>query len=137
MVERSQTGWLPQMYEPLHKLREKVKDWFAPKADGAVVEDGYEISLELPGVPADNVEILVQDGMLAIQGEKQFEREEQGRTFFFCEREYGAFQRSFRLPTDASTDGIDAVFKNGVLTLKIPKVRAVAADSRRVAIRTE
>ena len=138
MVERSHTaGWLPQIYEPLRKLRDRVADWFAPKADGAMAEDGYEISLELPGVLADNVQILIQDATLTIQGEKQFDREEQGRTYFFSEREYGAFQRSFRMPPDASTEQIDAVFKNGVLAIRIPKVRAVPANSRRIAIRTE
>jgi len=138
MVERSHTaGWVPQAYAPLRRLSEKIADWFAPKADAAMAEDGYEITLELPGVAADDIQVLVQDGMLTVQGEKRFDREEVGWTYFFSEREFGAFQRSFRLPPDAVGDRIDAVFKNGVLTVRIPKLQAAADNSRHVTVRTE
>jgi HSP20 family protein len=61
-----------------------------------------------------------------------------GRTYFFSEREYGAFQRSFRLPPDAAADRIDAAFKNGVLNVRIPKLQpATLADTRKVQVRTE
>ena len=139
MVERSHTaGWLPQAYAPLRRLGEKVAEWFAPKADAAMAEDCYDISLELPGVAAGDIDVMVQDGSLTIQGEKRFEHEEVGRTYFFSEREYGAFQRSFRLPPDAAADRIDAALKNGVLNVRIPKLQpATMADSRKVQVRTE
>jgi len=138
MVERSHTaGWFPQAYAPLRRLGEKVAEWFAPKADAAIAEDCYEISLELPGVAATDIDVTVQDGSLTIQGEKRFDHEEAGRTYFFSEREYGAFQRSFRLPPDAAADHIDAMFKNGVLSVRIPKLQPAAADSRKVQVRTE
>jgi HSP20 family protein len=138
MVERSHTaGWLPQTYAPLRKLGEKVAEWFAPKADAALGEDAYEISLELPGVAAGDIEVTVQDGSLTIQGEKRFEHEETSRAYFFSEREYGAFQRSFRLPPDAAGDRIDAAFKNGVLTIKIPKLQPAEGDSRKILVRAE
>ena len=139
MVERSHTaGWLPpQIYAPLSKIGEKVADWFAPKAEGAVAEDFYEISLELPGVAAADIAVAVQDGALTVQGEKRLEQEESGRSYFFSEREYGAFQRSFRLPPDAAKDQVDAAFKNGVLTVRIGKQRPGAGEAQRVPIRTE
>jgi HSP20 family protein len=138
MVERSHTaGWLPQAYAPLRRLGEKVADWFAPKADAAMGEDCYEISLELPGVAATDIDVMVQEGSLTIQGEKRLDRDEMGRTYFFSEREYGAFQRSFRLPPDAAGDRIDAAFKNGVLSIRIPTLHPTAADSRKVLVRTE
>ncbi|KAB2912363.1 MAG: Hsp20/alpha crystallin family protein [Hyphomicrobiaceae bacterium] len=138
MVERSHTaGLLPNIYGPLRKLGEKVADWFAPKADAAVAPDFYEISLELPGVSPDEIEVSVQDETLTVQGEKHFEREEQGKSYFFSEREYGAFQRSFRLPPDASADRVDAAFRNGVLTITIPKLRAAQQDIRKVVVRAE
>jgi HSP20 family protein len=80
---------------------------------------------------------MIQDGSLTIQGEKRFDHEEMGRTYFFSEREYGAFQRSFRLPPDAASDRIDAAFKNGVLSVRIPKLQPTTADSRKVLVRTE
>ena len=110
---------------------------FAPKADAALGEDIYEISLELPGVAAGDIEVTVQDGSLTIQGEKRFEHEETGRAYFFSEREYGAFQRSFRLPPDAAGDRIDAAFKNGVLIIKIPKLQPAEGDSRKILVRAE
>jgi HSP20 family protein len=139
MVERSHTaGWLPQAYAPLRRLGEKVAEWFAPKADAAMAEDCYEISLELPGVAGSDIDVMVQDGSLTVQGEKRFEHEEAGRSYFFSEREYGAFQRSFRLPPDAAAERIDAAFKNGVLNVRIPKLQpATLADSRKVQVRTE
>jgi HSP20 family molecular chaperone IbpA len=98
----------------------------------------YEISLELPGVAGSDIDVMVQDGSLTVQGEKRFEHEEAGRTYFFSEREYGAFQRSFRLPPDVATDRIDAAFKHGVLNVRIPKLQpATLADSRKVQVRTE
>lgn len=138
MVERSHTaGFLPQMYEPVRKIGEKVADWFAPKADAALGADCYEIRLELPGVSADDIDVSVQDGNLTIQGQKSFDREEAGWTYFFSEREYGAFQRSFRLPPDVASDRIDAAFRSGVLVVRIPKLQATARDSRKVAVRSE
>ena len=138
MVERSHTaGWLPQAYAPLRRFGEKVAEWFAPKADAAMGEDCYEISLELPGVAATDIDVMVQDGSLTIQGQKRFDRDEMGRTYFLSEREYGAFQRSFRLPPDAAGDRIDAAFKNGVLSVRISKLQPTAADSRKVLVRTE
>jgi HSP20 family protein len=138
MVERSHTaGWLPQVYGPLRQMRDKIADWFAPKADGAMTEDSYGISMELPGVAVDDVQIVVQDGTLTVQGEKRLDHTESGQTYFFSEREYGAFQRSFRLPPDAAGDRIDAVFKNGVLEVRIPKLQPDRGDGRRVSIRTE
>jgi HSP20 family protein len=73
MVERSHTaGWLPQgyaqVYAPLNRPPEKVADWFAPKADAGMGEDAYEITLELPGVAVDDLQVLVQDGTLTVQG---------------------------------------------------------------------
>jgi HSP20 family protein len=157
MVERSHTaGWLPQgyaqayapqgyapqayppqAYAPANRPSDRGGDWFAPKADAGMAEDAYEVTLELPGVAPDDVQLTVQDGAITVQGRKHAGREEGGWTYFFSEREFGAFQRSFRLPPDAAPDGIEAVFKNGILSVRIPKVGAAARDSRRVAIRTE
>ena len=138
MVERSQTGgWMPSLYEPVKKASQKLADWFAPRADAAVSADGYEITMELPGVEPGNVEIAIQDNMLVVTGEKRFEREEEGKSYFFSEREYGLFQRAFRIPPDAEPEAIDASFRQGVLTVRMPKARAVAGPARKVAIRSE
>jgi len=137
MVERSQTaGWWPHLYEPLRRAGEKVAEWFAPRSEAATSSDSYRIALELPGVESDDIEIAVQDDTVIVSGEKRFERKEEADSYFFSEREYGAFQRTFRLPGDADMSGIDAEFKNGVLMITVPKARAQKDNARRIPIRS-
>ena len=120
MVEKSHTaGWLPHLYEPLKNIGEKIADWFAPRSEASASENRYEIDVELPGVKPEDIDVAVRDDNLTVRGEKRFAREESGRTFFFSEREYGAFQRTFRLPPDADADAVDASFKDGVLSISI------------------
>lgn len=136
MVEQTHTaGWLPNLYEPLRNIGQKVADWFAPRSEASVAEDCYEINIELPGVRSDDVDVSVHDNSITVRGEKQSKRQETGRTYFFCEREYGAFQRSFRLPPDAEKDRIEADFKDGVLSLKIGKRAANKPEGRKVEVR--
>tara|TARA_R110002072_G_scaffold145706_3_gene292366 strand:+ start:2639 stop:3073 length:435 start_codon:yes stop_codon:yes gene_type:complete len=127
MVEKSHTaagsdiGWWPGVYEPLRNMGRKIADFFAPDADASATDNAYIINVELPGVSADDVHVAVQDHVLTVKGEKASEHEEKGKTYFFSERRYGAFQRSFRLPPDVSEDEISADFKDGILTLQVPK----------------
>lgn len=123
------------MYEPIKKVGQKVAEWFAPRSDAAVSADRYEIAMELPGVELADIDIALQDGMLIVTGEKRFEHEEVGKSYFFSEREYGAFQRAFRVPPDADADAIDAEFKNGVLMIQLPKKRVVDGTGKKVAVR--
>ena len=125
MVQQTHTaGWLPDFYEPLRNLGRKVADWFAPKSEASASKEHYQIVMELPGVSAENVEISAHDNALTVRGEKHSEHKESGRTYFFSEREYGAFQRTFRLPPDANQEAIEADFKDGVLTVLVEKVKA-------------
>ena len=61
---------------------------------------------------------------LSLPGEKRSERKEEGEGYFFSEREYGRFQRSFRLPADAKEGAVEADFANGVLKIKVPRMAA-------------
>lgn len=90
--------------------------------------------MELPGVSLDDIEIDVNDNNLTVQGEKQTEREEKGKTYFFSERTFGAFQRSFKLPSNIEADNITAAFKDGVLTIRVPKAGAAPETSRTIKI---
>ena len=138
MVEKSHTaGWWPHLYEPLKGIGERIADWFAPRAEAASAEDVYEISIELPGVKPEDIDVSVHDSSLTVKGEKRFQREERGRTYFFSEREYGAFQRSFRLPEDADHESISADFQNGVLILKVPKLTRQTGPAKRIEVRSE
>jgi len=136
MVEKSHTaGWWPNVYEPLRQIGEKVADWFAPRSEASSLEDYYEINVELPGVKVEDVDIAMQDNSLVIRGEKRSERQETGQSFYFSEREYGSFQRAFRLPPDADSDKIDAHFSDGVLRLKIAKKSSTKPTPKKIEIR--
>ncbi len=142
MVEKSHTAgeaesaWYPSFLGPLRGIRQQIADFFAPQADAAATEEKYEINIELPGVSSDDIDIDAHDGLLSIKGEKHFERQEEGKTFFFSERSFGSFQRSFKLPADADPDNIKAEFKNGVLTITVPKSGPPPDKTRRIEIQT-
>jgi HSP20 family protein len=132
MVEKSHTaGWWPDLYQPLRNISQRVADWFAPRSDASALDDYYEINVELPGVKSEDVDVSIEDNSLVVRGEKRYEHEEVGRTYFFSEREYGSFQRTFRLPPDADSEKIDAEFSDGILRLKIAK----QASGRRIEVR--
>ncbi|MEM6461432.1 MAG: Hsp20/alpha crystallin family protein [Pseudomonadota bacterium] len=138
MVEKSHTaGWLPGFYDPLRNLGQRMADWFAPRSDALAMEDAYEINVELPGVKAEDVDVGVEGNTLSVRGEKRSEREERGQTFFFSEREYGSFQRTFRLPPDADSENIEADYSDGLLKLRIAKVKSAAPDERKISIKTK
>lgn len=84
-------------------------------------DDRYTVTVELPGVAKDDVTVDVQDRVVSIRGEKKSEREEKKEKSHWIERSYGSFSRSFTLPANAQADRVRASFKNGVLTIEIPK----------------
>ena len=135
MIEQTHsTGWWPSVYEPLRQMSSRIADWFAPASEASSKADGYEITIELPGVAPDDVEVSVNDGMLTLKGEKRSHREEKGDTYFFSERQYGAFSRSFRLPPDADDSVVEADMKDGVLTVSIQRKTETETEKRKIEI---
>jgi HSP20 family protein len=106
-----------------------------PAVDIAETENAYEITAELPGIEEKNVEVKHADGMLTIKGEKRDEREEKNDNYYLSERNYGAFQRSFRVPESVDADKVEASFKNGVLTVTLPKTREAQKKEKRIEIK--
>jgi HSP20 family protein len=94
---------------------------WAPAVDISETPDDFVITAELPGLNKEDVKISYQDGVLNIHGEKKHEKEEKKKNYYRVERSYGAFERSFRLPSRIVVDKIDAKFRDGVLTLTLPK----------------
>ncbi|SDI49554.1 Hsp20/alpha crystallin family protein [Aliiruegeria lutimaris] len=136
MVEKSHTsGFWPHLYEPLRGLGERLSEWVAPAAEASGDSNVYRITVELPGVAEDDIQLSIDDGVVTLTGEKKIEREEKGETWFFSERQYGSFSRSFRLPPDADEDKVDAALNDGVLTILLPRRSPAEAPTRRVSIR--
>lgn len=93
----------------------------APAVDVVETETSYEITAELPGMDEKDIEVKLANGGLTIKGEKQQEKEEKQKDYYLHERHFGAFERSFRMPDGVDAGKIQASFKNGVLTVTLPK----------------
>ena len=97
-----------------------VANW-VPSVDVSETEGEYQIKAEIPDVKKEDVKVTVEDGVLTIQGERKYEKEEKGKKYHRVERSYGSFIRSFTLPDLVDEEGVKAEFKDGVLNLQLPK----------------
>jgi HSP20 family protein len=97
---------------------------FTPRVNVEERDDEIEITAELPGMEAEDVDLTLTDDALTISGEKREEKEEERGNYHYMERSYGSFRRSIPLPGAVDADEVDATFKNGVLTITMPKVAA-------------
>ena len=122
MVETNQTdAFWPNLYEPFRKFGSKITEWLSPASEASSDDAAYRISIELPGVSEADIDLETSDNMLVVTGEKSDSREEKGDTWYFTERQYGAFRRTFRLPSDALADQAEATMKDGVLEVTVPR----------------
>ena len=97
-----------------------VADWI-PTVDISETDGEFLIKAELPEVKKEDVKITLQQGVLTIQGQRVQEREERGKRYHRIERAYGTFARTFTLPDYVDDANVRAEFKDGVLTLHVPK----------------
>jgi HSP20 family protein len=102
---------------------------FIPTADIAEDEKAYHIAIALPGVKKEEVKIELNEGILSVSGEKKLEKEENGKKYHAVESYYGIFNRSFKLPGDANAEAIEAEYKDGILSIAVPKQEEKAAKS--------
>lgn len=110
-----------------------VTDW-APSVDISETDATYQIKGEIPGVHKEDVKISIQDGLLTIQGERKQEKEEKGKKFHRIECSYGSFMRSFRLPDDADEEQVKADFKDGMLSVTLPKTKKTKAKAINISV---
>ena len=131
-------GRTPARVEPSRSGKESeiltVADW-APSVDISETDKGYLIKAEIPDVKKENVKVILQDGMLTIQGERQMEKEEKGKKFHRIERCYGSFVRSFTVPDDADENAIKAEFKDGMLNVTLSKSEKVESKSKAIEVK--
>ncbi len=98
-----------------------VEKAFEPKVDIRENDKEFVVSAELPGLNKEDFKLTVENNVLILEGEKKVEHEETEEGYYQNERFSGAFKRSFRLTDSVNSKKIDADFKNGVLTITIPK----------------
>lgn len=95
--------------------------YWTPAVDITEQENEYLVKVELPGVNKDGVKIMLESNILTIRGEKKQDQDTKSDGYHRVERSYGSFERSFRLPSTVRADKIDAVYKDGILTVTLPK----------------
>jgi HSP20 family protein len=106
----------------------------APSIDVSETDSELRIDADLPGVEEKDVDVAISDNVLTIKGEKKAEKEEKKKDFHLVERSYGSFSRSLTLPFAADPAKAKATFKNGVLSITLPKPPEVKAKSKKIAI---
>jgi HSP20 family protein len=108
-----------------------LADW-APAVDVQETDGAYTVKADLPDVKKEDVAVEVHEGTLTIRGERKQEKEEKGKKFHRIERAYGQFVRSFSMPGEIDAAKVQAQFKDGVLTVTLPKTPA--ATPKKIAV---
>ena len=99
-------------------------EW-VPQVDMSETKDELTVRAEVPGMDKDSLSVTLQDNVLILRGERKQETEAKSVTFHRLERSYGSFVRSFSLPTLVQEDKVKAAYKDGVLTITLPKAEEV------------
>jgi HSP20 family protein len=106
-----------------------------PARTDVVERDGaVEVSIELPGMKEDDIELTAHDDRLVVRGEKRVEREDERRGVHLSERGYGSLARTVALPEGVDASRAEARFENGVLTVTVPRTEQARNAGRRVEI---
>jgi HSP20 family protein len=131
---------LDLLYDRVGKYHHGVSGHVAldhrPPADVQEADTGLEISLELPGMAAEDLEIVAGEGTLTVRGEKTTGREEKGRTYILRERRSGSFERSFAVGANLDPEGTKASFEQGVLTLRVPLKPGAKRAAKQIPIKS-
>ncbi len=103
-------------------------EW-SPSLDLSETKDALVVKLEVPGLDPKDIQLELQESLLTVKGEKKQEKEEKDERYHRVERSYGAFARSVRLPVAVDGSKVTATFKNGLLTVTLPKTPAAKGSS--------
>lgn len=113
---------------------ESMSQALRPQLDIKEGQDHYAITVEMPGVDKEDVEVEVKEDTLIIRGEKKQETEKQDEKYHRIERRYGSFQRMLALPEDAQGGEVAASFKDGVLTVTVPRNKNHEPERKKITI---
>ena len=106
---------------------------FLPAADIRETTEALTLHVELPGLTKDDVQITLENNILTLSGERKLEKDVKEESYHRMERSYGTFIRTFALPNNLQTEKVEAIFKDGVLNISLPK--AEETKPRKIEIR--
>jgi len=122
-------GRLTSLQDELDRLFESPLQAWAPALDVQEDKDGFTIRAELPGLKREDIEVSLQDGVLVIAGERKAEAVKEDTEVHRQERYFGRFSRALTLPTAVSGDQVKAAYKDGILTVTLPKAEQAKPKS--------
>lgn len=122
---------------PSLPLKEERLAEFSPNINVSENDKEIEVTVEVPGMDQNDVDVSLRDDMLTIKGEKKQEKEEKDKEFYHVERSYGSFYRSLQVPCEVDEDNIKASFKKGVLKINLPKSTKAQENVRKIEIKGE
>jgi HSP20 family protein len=131
---RARDRRIGRQYGQQHDAAADTTAW-APALDILERADAYLVTVEIPGVPADDLNISLADGVLTVAGQRTLPSDVDGETVHRAERCFGSFRRSITLPSHVSTDDVDASIQDGVLRILVPKAQEIRA--RQIPVRAE
>jgi len=107
---------------------------WVPSIDMIDKKDSIVVKAEIPGVDKKNIKVTVSDGVLTIKGETKREEEEKKENYYYSERYYGSFSRSIELPVEVEKDKVKANYKDGILTITLPKSKEAESKETEISI---
>jgi HSP20 family protein len=117
----SLTNWVDEFLNSEFRSRDLETSW-TPRVDIVEEDNAYRVRADLPGLEKKDVDVTVENGIMTIRGERKFERtDKKDNSYEYYERRYGSFSRSFNLPENVDSTGIEATYRNGVLDITLPK----------------
>jgi HSP20 family protein len=106
-----------------------------PRVDISETEKEYTVEADLPGVKKEDLDMSIsKDGVLIIKGKRESKEEHKDRNYYRIERSFGSFERSLILPENCDLDNVDATFRDGTLTLKMPKKELAEGEIRKIKL---
>ncbi len=121
----------PSLRKEMERFFDRFGDWefpelrpfgeWAPSLDLSETKEAFVVKAEIPGIEPKEIQVTLDNQMLTLKGEKKHDKEEKDEQFYRVERAYGAFARSVRLPAPVDGSKVTAAFKNGLLTVTLPK----------------
>ena len=140
--------WAPRpasIFNDMDKMINNVfeNDWnfsvrsktnWSPAVDVKESDNSFTLTADIPGLTKKEVKVNITDGILSISGERKFEDEKESGNYHYRERRYGSFSRTFNLPETVNEEDISASFKNGILSIELPKHEVVLPKEREIKI---
>jgi len=114
----------------------ETRGLYSPRIDINETTDSFNVSAEIPGMGENDIDVSVRDGVLTISGEKKVQDGGEVVNYHHAERSYGCFARDITLPDTVDIDKVQVAYRNGVLSIRLPKSQEAIAESRKIPVTT-